>query len=149
MLLSFLFFFLTSVIFKKLASHCCSLKKIIHFVGHICVIPDIHLICLGVYRSSLNLYPADSFSVLILSAEMVFLGLSQGGISLLHFMTYIKKTSTDSFCFTSPDLLKWIQMFHVMDRRREVWGAAVSRRGAARITLFEEVQSFPLHGLHL
>lgn len=49
---------------------------------------------------------AEAFSDIILSTEMLFPGPSEGGISLLHFMTHIKTASTDSFCFTSPDLLK-------------------------------------------
>lgn len=79
----------------------------------------IHLMCLTI-NFTRTFILAEGFWVLILSAEMLFPGLSDGGISLLHFMTYIKTTSTDSFGFASPDLLKWIQMFQVMDRRSEV-----------------------------
>lgn len=48
----------------------------------------------------------DGFSDSVSSTEMLFPVPSKGGISLPHFMTHIKTTSTDSFCFTSPDLLK-------------------------------------------
>lgn len=88
---------------------------VIYYNQHYELLRDSYfLYMLYIYISHLNVYSTHSFTPLsqlkvsqtISSTEMIFPGPSEGGISLLHFMTHIKTTSTDSFCFTSPDLLK-------------------------------------------